>query len=249
MTIQLSADPDFTGFPLSPGDPPAFWRLTREQWYLIARAVMREGVRGHWEMDPTRALVLDDATLATVAYNVRQLLASMRDDPAWAQIAWGQRIPWAEVGCYAQYQLEHYPLQYSEFRGVGCSEVWADASYLSGLALWGAALDAVQPYANAASEARYEVACDEAWNAVFAATPAGLEQAATPSSDATAGDAYNAPPVTVTSVSRTVLQVGIAAAVGGLAFNLLAWSVGWTGRARVAASIVGAVAGGIAGAT
>lgn len=187
--IQLTFDPDFTGVqvPRVAGMPTPYWVLTREQWYLVVRIIYREHIRAHvkWHFSETDP---NSVERKAIADHVGALVQRMRDDrlQIFSRVEWGTRIAWWTIACfafwYASQRDQGWVLLQNMDSGdpswvraywdwlnaYGCpNDVLTDYSYGSGLAVHGASLDPIQPFADPANEATYEQECDGIWWNLF----------------------------------------------------------------------------------
>lgn len=252
--LAIYSDPDYTGYPLPAGSPPSYWRITRDQWYVICRVLFREFVRQHAFTDPGK-LDPDDAELATISYRVREMLRGMITDPAWQNAPWGIRIPWVVIACYADWVASGWDqtINYPQYQCP--TDTLNDASYQSGLSAYGAYLDAIQPFSDPFNEARYEAACDQAFSqAISSYSLAGSgEQTPSLSQDPGAGSAYQIIGQTEQkkqeATGSRVARSAVLSLVGAAAFYGLSWGIGWKPAPRAFAAVAGAAAGALAGAS
>ena len=249
--LAIYSDPDFTGYPLPAGSPPSFWRITRDQWYVIARILFREHVRQHAFTDPGKRDP-DDAELAGIIYHVREMLKGMMSDPAWQNAPWGIRIPWVVIACYADWRASGWDRTVSYPQYMCPPETLSDASYQSGISAYSSYLDAIEPFSDLMNNARYEIACDQAFNQAISSysLAGGPQQSPTVSQDASVGSGYQ---IIEQNKDEPESSKAIRSVVGGILgavfFYGLSWGIGWKPAPRALASVAGAAAGALAGAS
>ena len=174
--LPIFSDPDFTGFKQDTPDTSfwdnhaQYWRLTDDQWYVIARIMFREYIRVHRIGDMANADP-DDAELADIVQKVRQNLTWQRSNPNYMYINWSKPIPWRQIarqtyydasynnpGIRAMFSQTNTPFPRPTFWDY--SVVDNDWSYANGLAAWGSTLDTWEGYSDPINTSRYEFALD-----------------------------------------------------------------------------------------